>query len=75
VTSEINSKQVDGGRIDRYQQRLTNSTDADAYFIAFEGFAFREAWEKDTWVRRVSQCLEGKARKGNEWYYESTIWL
>ena len=48
-------------RIDRYQQKLTNQKDADQYFIAFEHFAKREGWEKSTWVRRVSQCMEGKA--------------
>lgn len=49
-------------KFDRYTQKFTNNTDADAYFVAFEGYAHREGWKKDTWVRRMSQCLEGKAR-------------
>ncbi|XP_071944782.1 uncharacterized protein [Antedon mediterranea] len=49
-------------KIDRYKQKLTNNIDADAYFTAFESYAKREQWEESTWVRRISQCIEGKAR-------------
>ncbi len=35
-------------KIDRYQQKLTDNKDADQYFIAFEHFASREGWAKET---------------------------
>ena len=58
VTSENGS-----AKFDRYTQKLNDGQDADAYFIAFENYATREGWEKSTWVRRISQCLLGKARQ------------
>ena len=58
VTSENGT-----AKFDRYTQKLNDGQDADAYFIAFENYATREGWEKSTWVRRISQCLLGKARQ------------
>lgn len=60
TTKSIDSNQEEK-KIDRYQQKLTNQKDPEEYFIAFENYARREGWNKETWVRRVSQCIEGKA--------------
>ena len=37
-SSETSSNYGDSGKIDRYKQKLTNNTDADAYFVAFENY-------------------------------------
>ena len=51
----------EGRKFERYNQKLTNQKDPEEYFTAFEHFARREGWEKQTWVRRISQSIEGKA--------------
>lgn len=50
-------------KIERYSQKLNDGQDADAFFTAFEKYAQREMWERETWVRRIAQCLLGKARE------------
>jgi hypothetical protein len=60
-SSNTGNSQQGEPKINRYQQQLTNQKDPEEYFIAFENFARREGWSKDTWVRRVGQCIEGKA--------------
>ena len=52
----------DNGKFERYKVKLHDKVDADAYFTAFESYAKKEGWEKQSWVRRIAQCLKGKAR-------------
>ena len=51
----------EGKKLERYYQKLTDNKDPEEYFTAFEHYARREEWHVDTWVRRLSQSIEGKA--------------
>ena len=60
VANSQSSKPEDR-KIERYHSKLTNQKDPEEFFTAFEHYARREGWDETTWVRRLSQCIEGKA--------------
>jgi hypothetical protein len=49
-------------KMEMYEPKLTNKSDAAWYFERFENYALLMRWAVSTWVMRIEHALDGKAR-------------